>query len=166
MDRHLVSIAGPVCAPSMLITFINMVLFKGSVPPKGCDEFMYSGQKGLQRFFVVLALLCVAWMLLAKPIVLIMRHCKAHQTLSSHPVPAENGMDAKVGSMSGTAHKDGADGAPAPRSSEDHDLGEIFIHQDIHTTEVEFQSKFYAGAGYSFLPFSFEAILDSASQAP
>ncbi|XP_049797993.1 V-type proton ATPase 116 kDa subunit a 1 isoform X1 [Schistocerca nitens] len=239
--------AGPACAPSILITFINMVLFKGSVPPKGCDEFMYSGQKGLQRFFVVLALLCVPWMLLAKPIVLIMRHRKAHQPLSSHPVPAENGMDAEVGSMSGTAHKDSTDAAPAPQSSEDHDLGEIFIHQGIHTIEyvlgsvshtasylrlwalslahaqlsevlwsmvmknglvvegwtggfalwlvfafwavltvgilvlmeglsaflhtlrlhwVEFQSKFYAGVGYSFQPFSFEAILDSASQAP
>ncbi|XP_049847971.1 V-type proton ATPase 116 kDa subunit a 1-like [Schistocerca gregaria] len=70
--------SGPACAPSISITFINMVLFKGIVPPKGCDEFMYSGQKGLQRLFV-LALLCVPWILLAKPNVSIMRHRKAHQ---------------------------------------------------------------------------------------
>lgn len=35
---------GPYCAPSILITFINMVLFKENTAPQGCDAYMYGGQ--------------------------------------------------------------------------------------------------------------------------
>ena len=51
-----------------------MVLFKGS--SKKLDEQcltteMFAGQNELQRFLVICALLCVPWMLLAKPIYII-----------------------------------------------------------------------------------------------
>nr|XP_056719063.1 V-type proton ATPase 116 kDa subunit a 1 isoform X2 [Euleptes europaea] len=52
--------------PSLLIHFINMFLF--SYDPKGTA--LYRGQKGLQCFLVVVAMLCVPWMLVAKPLVL------------------------------------------------------------------------------------------------
>ena len=55
------------CAPSILITFINMVMFRGFEPPKGCEAFIYAGQKGFQSFLVILAAICVPWMLFAKP---------------------------------------------------------------------------------------------------
>lgn len=62
---------GAHCAPSILITFINMVLFKSSYPPNGevpdCDPYMYGGQEGFQKLLVVIALFCVPWMLAAKP---------------------------------------------------------------------------------------------------
>ena len=32
------------CAPSILITFINMVLFKDGEAEEGCDPYMYAGQ--------------------------------------------------------------------------------------------------------------------------
>lgn len=32
-----------------------------------CEEYMYAGQWGLQRLLVILAVVCVPWMLLAKP---------------------------------------------------------------------------------------------------
>lgn len=62
---------GAGCAPSILITFINMVLFKPDVEQSEtsvCSPYMFSGQFAIQRILVVLALLCVPWMLLAKPI--------------------------------------------------------------------------------------------------
>lgn len=31
------------CAPSILITFINMVLFRGNEGEQGCDPYLYSG---------------------------------------------------------------------------------------------------------------------------
>lgn len=59
------------CAPSILITFINMVLFKNPpVPddPEACSPYMFMGQRFFQQLLVLGALACVPWMLLAKPI--------------------------------------------------------------------------------------------------
>jgi V-type H+-transporting ATPase subunit a len=76
--------SGPYCAPSILITFINMVLFKSSKSPEVCDPYMFAGQGVLQKLLVIIALLCVPVMLLAKPI-MIMRAQKQHQPVSSLP---------------------------------------------------------------------------------
>ncbi|MGH0121983.1 UNVERIFIED_CONTAM: hypothetical protein FKN15_000524 [Acipenser sinensis] len=54
-------------APSLLIHFINMFLFNYS---DQTNKMLYSGQVGLQCFLVVVALLCVPWMLVVKPLVL------------------------------------------------------------------------------------------------
>lgn len=58
----------PGCAPSVLIMFINMMLFKNTPPPSGCKEFMFDAQDGLQKTFVIIGLICVPWMLLGKPL--------------------------------------------------------------------------------------------------
>lgn len=58
----------PGCAPSVLIMFINMMLFKNTPPFKGCEEFMFASQEGLQKVFVIIGLICVPWMLLGKPL--------------------------------------------------------------------------------------------------
>jgi V-type H+-transporting ATPase subunit a len=73
--------SGPYCAPSILITFINMVLFKSSKSPEVCDHYMFASQGALQKLLVLIALLCVPIMLLAKPI-MIMRAQKQHQPVS------------------------------------------------------------------------------------
>ncbi|XP_036307631.1 V-type proton ATPase 116 kDa subunit a1 isoform X10 [Pipistrellus kuhlii] len=54
-------------APSLLIHFINMFVFNYEDIH---NSMLYSGQKGVQCFLVVVALLCVPWMLLFKPLVL------------------------------------------------------------------------------------------------
>lgn len=58
----------PGCAPSVLIYFINMMLFGENKVLNGCEEFMFEGQGNLQTIFVLVALLCIPWMLLGKPI--------------------------------------------------------------------------------------------------
>ncbi|CAG9132148.1 unnamed protein product [Plutella xylostella] len=221
------------CAPSILITFINMMLFKTDANPRPvCDPNMYAGQVGLQKFFVILALMCVPVMLFGKPY-FIMQEQKKRALQGHQPID-------------GAAENGAAGGAVVPAASHhDEDITEVFIHQAIHTIEyvlgsishtasylrlwalslahaqlaevawnmllreglqhqgfqggivlwavfagwaaisvsilvlmeglsaflhtlrlhwVEFQSKFYAGEGYLFQPFSFEVILDSAGQ--
>ncbi|XP_034830146.1 V-type proton ATPase 116 kDa subunit a 1 isoform X3 [Maniola hyperantus] len=222
------------CAPSILITFINMMLFKTDPNTRPeCDDTMFAGQMGLQKFFVIAALMCVPVMLFGKPYYIMKEQkARASQGHQSIEATAENGT---------------AGGAPVPTSGHnDEDITEVFIHQAIHTIEyvlgsvshtasylrlwalslahaqlaevawnmllrkglqsqgyeggiylyvvfagwaaisvsilvlmeglsaflhtlrlhwVEFQSKFYAGEGYLFQPFSFEIILDSAGQA-
>lgn len=116
---------GTHCAPSILITFINMVLLatpKVKDPKDPCEEFMYGGQFGLQRFLVVIALLCVPVLLLAKPI-MIMRGRKQHQQLNNHG--QENGDVEGAGAVvQNPVHKE-----------EEEEMSEIFIHQGIHTIE-------------------------------
>ncbi|KAL5283513.1 unc-32.2 family protein [Megaselia abdita] len=61
----------PGCAPSVLIEFINMVMFKSTNPetlPEGCELSMYSGQQAVQISLLVIGVLCVPWLLCGKPL--------------------------------------------------------------------------------------------------
>lgn len=58
----------PGCAPSVLILFINMMLNKNTEPLPGCNEYMFESQPDIQKIFVIIALLCIPWMLLGKPL--------------------------------------------------------------------------------------------------
>ncbi|XP_041499933.1 V-type proton ATPase 116 kDa subunit a1 isoform X6 [Microtus oregoni] len=226
-------------APSLLIHFINMFLF--SYPESG-NAMLYSGQKGIQCFLIVVAMLCVPWMLLFKP--LILRHQylrKKHLgTLNFGGIRVGNGPteeDAEIIQHDQlSTHSEDAD---EPTEDEVFDFADTMVHQAIHTIEyclgcisntasylrlwalslahaqlsevlwtmvihiglnvrslaggfllffiftafatltvaillimeglsaflhalrlhwVEFQNKFYSGAGFKFLPFSFEHI--------
>ncbi|XP_061445229.1 V-type proton ATPase 116 kDa subunit a 1 isoform X3 [Rhineura floridana] len=221
-------------APSLLIHFINMFLF--SYDPN--DKMLYKGQKGLQCFLVVVALLCVPWMLVAKPLVLRQQYLRRKHlgTLNFGGIRVGNGPteeDAEIiqHDQLSTHSEEG----------EEFDFGDTVVHQAIHTIEyclgcisntasylrlwalslahaqlsevlwtmvihvglnvrslagglvlffmfavfatltvaillvmeglsaflhalrlhwVEFQNKFYMGAGFKFLPFSFDSIRD------
>lgn len=117
------------CAPSILITFINMVLFKPSpeLVEGQCDPFMFSGQYGLQRLLVVLALICVPWMLFAKPFMIM----RARKQEAMQPIMPYN-------SEAGDAENPGMAQPPAAAGhghGEQEEMSEIFIHQGIHTIE-------------------------------
>merc|ERR1712038_1976664 len=212
------------CAPSVLITFINMVLFKSEDPLPGCESvYMMGGfQKYLQYLLVIGSVACIPIMLLVKPLF------KRKQHLSK------------------PANVNGAAGGTTT-DEEKFDFPEVMILQGIHTIEyvlgsvshtasylrlwalslahaqssevlwnmvmriglgfdawwgglvlwaifaawavltvsilclmeglsaflhtlrlhwVEFQSKFYKGDGYLFVPFSFEEILKHAEAEP
>jgi len=212
------------CAPSVLITFINMVLFKSEDPLPGCESvYMMGGfQKYLQYLLVIGSVACIPIMLFVKPLV------KRKQHLSK------------------PANVNGAAGGTTT-DEEKFDFPEVMILQGIHTIEyvlgsvshtasylrlwalslahaqlsevlwnmvmriglgfdawwgglvlwaifaawavltvsilvlmeglsaflhtlrlhwVEFQSKFYKGDGYLFVPFSFEEILKHAEAEP
>ncbi|XP_050681115.1 V-type proton ATPase 116 kDa subunit a 1 isoform X2 [Leptidea sinapis] len=112
------------CAPSILITFINMMLFKKDENSRPqCDETMYAGQMGLQKLFVLLALCCVPVMLFGKPYFVMKEQKK--RAAQGHQQPLE-----------GAAENGTAGGAVVPAGGhQDEEITEVFIHQAIHTIE-------------------------------
>ncbi|XP_026468018.1 V-type proton ATPase 116 kDa subunit a isoform X3 [Ctenocephalides felis] len=122
----------PQCAPSILITFINMVLFKPSTHSLACETpYMYSGQGGLQKLLVVLALLCVPWMLFAKPVYIMqMRKKQALLGANHQQMATENGDAEGMGNQQQQPAQGGGHG-----HDDNTEMSEIFIHQGIHTIE-------------------------------
>lgn len=107
-----------------------MMLFKKSEALAGCDEYMYEFQGTLQRSFVLIGLLCIPWMLLGKPIYVMMSRKKHNK------VVGQNG-DINLGLE--MTPENPADAAPVAHAGghghEDEPISEVFIHQAIHTIE-------------------------------
>ncbi|XP_077295638.1 V-type ATPase subunit a family protein Vha100-1 isoform X2 [Arctopsyche grandis] len=116
----------PYCAPSILITFINMVLMKATPDRPHCDVYMYAGQSGFQKLLVVIAVLCIPIMLFAKPYY-IMREQKLKTMNHEQMHSGENGDVGGNGQSAQTSE--------AQKASHEEDMQEMFIHQGIHTIE-------------------------------
>ncbi|XP_034944898.1 V-type proton ATPase 116 kDa subunit a isoform X2 [Chelonus insularis] len=146
----------PRCAPSVLITFINMMLNNGpsgnssssnstanlpnstnqTTPFFDCPTFMYSGQEELQNACIYAALLCIPVLLFGKPLYIVLNNfwlkSRRHQnnSNSSHDIELQsNNIPSNgeaAGASRGNGHHDGHG---------DESFGDIMIHQAIHTVE-------------------------------
>ncbi|XP_058814156.1 V-type proton ATPase 116 kDa subunit a 1-like [Topomyia yanbarensis] len=117
----------PGCAPSVLIMFINMMLFKKTEPLHGCNEYMFTFQGSLQRTFVYIALICIPWMLLGKPFHIMFS--RKNNTTTQY----QNGnINAKVDTSVQISE---ADKSAGHEQHEQEQISEVFIHQAIHTIE-------------------------------
>ncbi|KAM6295547.1 V-type proton ATPase 116 kDa subunit a 1 isoform 13-T13 [Aegotheles albertisi] len=116
-------------APSLLIHFINMFLFSYG---DTSNKMLYKGQKGFQCFLVVVALLCVPWMLVAKPLVL------RHQYLRRKHLGTHNFGGIRVGN--GPTEEDAEiiqhdQLSTHSEEGEEFDFGDTVVYQAIHTIE-------------------------------
>lgn len=103
---------------SLLNLFIAMVLRFGAVE----GQAMYPGQRFVQGVLVMIAFACVPWMLLAKPAYLLWERRKLKAAGYDNAPPHGSGE-----SISSTARK--------VASEEEHGLGDLMVHQLIHTIE-------------------------------
>ncbi|XP_053308707.1 V-type proton ATPase 116 kDa subunit a 1 [Spea bombifrons] len=122
-------------APSILIHFINMFLFSyGETAPPA----LYSGQKGLQIFLVVCALLCVPWMLALKPLILRRQYLR-RKHLGTHNFggirigngPTEEDAEIIQHDQLSMHSEEGEE----PAVEEVFSFGDTVVHQAIHTIE-------------------------------
>lgn len=121
---------GTSCAPSVLIMFINMMLFKSADTPEGCDEFIFEGQKQLQMAFVFVALVCIPVMLFGKPIYIALTKSSHKPHVNGRNGDVNQGMELQPEVIE--EHK-----SPSHSSDAEHDepMSELLIHQGIHTIE-------------------------------
>lgn len=103
--------------PGLLNMLISMFLSPGNV-----EEPLYSGQATVQTFLLILALICVPWLLLVKPLYFKRKFDQEakYQAIDEETTIQEHGDD--------SAHDDDED-------HEEHTFGDIMIHQVIHTIE-------------------------------
>jgi V-type H+-transporting ATPase subunit a len=126
------------CAPSVLITIINMCLLKPNEFP-GCPPYMFDAQAGLQKVLLLIVLICIPWLLLLKPLILYRRNKAREQAraiaMNSSLNGGEEGMVLSSADSQRPAAASSSGGHGGHDDDEHFDFGEIFIHQAIHTIE-------------------------------
>lgn len=125
-------------APSLLNMLIYMFLSPGTI-----EYELYPGQKPIQLFLTLIAMICVPWMLLLKPVWLRYEHNKHHaagyQGLGGTitRVSALDDEDEPSGTRGSVDTDTSAHALIAEEIGEEHefDFAEEMIHQIIHTIE-------------------------------
>ncbi|XP_076171994.1 V-type ATPase subunit a family protein Vha100-2 [Ptiloglossa arizonensis] len=121
----------PTCAPSVLITFINMMLGGHTPMAAGCPEYMFPGQASLQLVLVILAVLCIPIMLFGRPVYFLLSRKRKKMGKSWSNGTASQDIELQSESLQTVS-------ATSEANEHDHEeesFGEIMIHQAIHTIE-------------------------------
>ncbi|XP_067909301.1 V-type proton ATPase 116 kDa subunit a 1-like [Heterodontus francisci] len=114
-------------APSILVHFINMLMFNYSGP--GMTPF-YCKQRSVQTFLVLTALLTVPWMLLIKPYLLYSDHQRTKHVVrlcdnSKVSILQSEHTEVEINGRRNESHWEG----------EKFSFGDTFVQQAIHTIE-------------------------------
>lgn len=119
-------------APSLLINLINMVRF--SYPTEGPAPTLtfYTGQQTVQVILMMIAIISVPWMLLAKPLILLMRH-RAIQKGLGRTSPISHASSTKIAANDGLQSSTLGDSTDT--LVEPFDFADTMIYQSIHTIE-------------------------------
>ena len=122
--------------PGLLNMLIYMFLKPGAVDP---EQQLYAGQASVQSLLLLVAMVCVPWMLVAKPYLLYREHkhregAGYHTVGSSRGEQRVNDVDEAERELESDFIDGGADGDDG-ESEEEFELGEVVIHQIIHTIE-------------------------------
>ncbi|TCD63275.1 H(+)-transporting V0 sector ATPase subunit a [Steccherinum ochraceum] len=120
--------------PSLLNMLIQMFLKPGTVE---ADTQLYPGQPVVQVGLLLLAFVCVPWLLISKPY-LQYQEMKKHQAQNYMRLGADEPSNNHLSDDALEGEEEGNGRAVAEameEEHEEHDFGEIVIHQVIHTIE-------------------------------
>jgi len=123
----------PTGPPNLLNMLIDMFLSPGTLDPA---TQLFAGQRQLQVFLLLLAMVCVPWMLCMKPYLMWrdMKKIKEQGYSAVHDYEDGNGRHSN-----GLAEEERADPAEVIQDGKEHDehddFSEVIIHQVIHTIE-------------------------------
>lgn len=118
--------------PSILIGLLNM--FLKFAKPIDDKDLLYNGQAIVQPMLVVIAVICVPWMLLIKPFYLRSQHNKKVQHGTNFARLEDEGRS-PLTENEVTHHDDSAMSSKHEDDEEEFNFGEVFVHQCIHTIE-------------------------------
>ncbi|XP_012230815.1 V-type proton ATPase 116 kDa subunit a 1 isoform X2 [Linepithema humile] len=124
----------PGCAPSVLITFINMMLFKEAKVSLGCSQYMFDGQAIVQKVFFFCGIACIPVMLFGKP--LYVMYTKKVRSAGKSYSNGSASQDIELQHQGLSQNGESSNEKPAAGGhGEDDSFGELMIHQAIHTIE-------------------------------
>jgi V-type H+-transporting ATPase subunit a len=118
--------------PNLITTLINIALKPGAV-----DEPMFAGQVQLQTGLLLVAFICVPWLLMLKPYILYRQQQADKKKADAYGGGALNPLlgEEEEPIIGAPHHRSAPEGEAAEHHHEEHNFSEIVIHQAIETIE-------------------------------